>query len=292
MDITQLKYFVKAAELLNITNAAAELHVAQPSLSQSISRLEAEIGAPLFIRNKKRIKLSAYGELYYLRVVHILEQLERANLEILTLQQTIDRPLKIQTWLSSALCARIISAFQDKYPYINISVVQATNNSSTGDCDIAMTTGLSYELPPAPSEVVFSEELYLAVNSNHRLAACAEVALQDAKDEPFIMLSNNRPYARLCKELCAQAGFAPNIVMENDTAQSLMHMLNLNIGIGFVPKYTWNIKPSDKIKFIKIISPICIRTVNLNWPVEKELYYPAMLFRDFVKEYFNQYLKN
>lgn len=289
MDIVQIKYFVKVAELLNITNAANELHVAQPSLSQSISRLEAEVGVPLFIRNKKRIKLSAYGELYYLRMVELLEMWDKANLELLTLQHTINSPLTIQTWLSSSLCTRIISAFQDKYPYINIAVIQSTDKADESHYDIAMTTGLPSSIPEAPSEVIFSEELYLAVNSSHQLAENTEVSLQDTANESFIMLSNNRPFTRLCKELCRQAGFTPNIVMENDTAQSLMHMLNLNIGIGFVPKCTWELQPQAKIKFLKISSPVCIRTIFLNWPGDRELSYPAVLFREFAKNYFKKY---
>ena len=84
MDIVQLKYFKAVAQTEHLTNAAKQLNVAQPALSVSISRLENEIGVPLFDRQGRRISLNKYGKMYLESVDQALTILERAQNEVST----------------------------------------------------------------------------------------------------------------------------------------------------------------------------------------------------------------
>ena len=64
MELSQLKYFEIVAKHEHITRAAEELHIAQPSLSKAISRLEAELGVELFDRQGRNIKLNSFGRVF------------------------------------------------------------------------------------------------------------------------------------------------------------------------------------------------------------------------------------
>lgn len=82
MELLQLQYFQVIARTQNISAAAAQLHISQPSLSQILKRLEQEAGAPLFDRVGKRIVLNAYGTVFLKHVEEAFTALDNATTEI------------------------------------------------------------------------------------------------------------------------------------------------------------------------------------------------------------------
>lgn len=290
MDLTQLEYFQKLAELSSVTKAAAELHISQPSLSQSLSKLEAELGVELFDRNKKKIMLNTYGELYLGKVTPILSMLSEAQQELLILKQTIDSPLTIKVWRSSSICSKIIAAFLDRYPYVNLKVIQEDYSDlipkHTGeDYDIALVNGTPDTMPPYPSKVIFKENILVAVNKKHPHANDTEINLSDLKNDNFILLPPERPFSQLIIRACRQAGFTPKVVIENDSAATLQRMVKLNLGVGFVAETSWELAESDEVKLLKISSPICVRAVSVSSPKTKEPSYVCQLFIKFAENY-------
>ena len=80
MNIAQLKYFIKTAELLNYSRAAEDLLIARQSLRQSVGALEEEIGKPLFVNTKNHLSLTEYGEYLYIagrKAVEAFDQMEQ-----------------------------------------------------------------------------------------------------------------------------------------------------------------------------------------------------------------------
>lgn len=82
MELQQLKYFQVVARLEHMTKAAEELHITQPSLSITIARLEEALGAPLFDRFGRNIKLNEFGQLFLKRVERIFRELEEGKREV------------------------------------------------------------------------------------------------------------------------------------------------------------------------------------------------------------------
>ena len=77
MNLSQLYYFRKLAEVKHYTHAAEELFISQPTLSNSISQLERELGIPLFEREGRKIKLTKYGEEFYQYATEAVNALEK-----------------------------------------------------------------------------------------------------------------------------------------------------------------------------------------------------------------------
>src|SRR5262245_60447562 len=81
MEMHQLRYAVAVARTRNFSRAAEQCHVAQPSLSQQIQKLEEELGERLFDRMKREVKLTPPGEVFLRRAVRILEEVDAAKRE-------------------------------------------------------------------------------------------------------------------------------------------------------------------------------------------------------------------
>ena len=92
MNLSQLNYFKKLAEVLHYTRAAQELFITQPTLSGAISSLEKELGAPLFERNGRSVLLTPYGEVFYEHVCLALRAIDDgvAGVKLETLGIAID----------------------------------------------------------------------------------------------------------------------------------------------------------------------------------------------------------
>src|SRR5271168_1520039 len=81
MEMHQLRYVVAVARTRNFSRAAQQCHVAQPSLSQQIQKLEDELGEQLFDRMKREVRLTPHGETFLRRAIHILEEVDTAKRE-------------------------------------------------------------------------------------------------------------------------------------------------------------------------------------------------------------------
>ena len=86
MDLRALKYFVTAAEEMNMTRAAERLGMSQPPLSSQIKNLEDELHVQLLIRGKRSLKMTDAGEMLYRRAKQILELAEQTKLEMESLE--------------------------------------------------------------------------------------------------------------------------------------------------------------------------------------------------------------
>lgn len=102
MELQQLKYFTVAATELHITRAAEILHIAQPALTQSIKRLENELGVQLFIRNGRNIILSDTGKLFYKKITPILNQLENVADEVREAEGIFRRTIHVNVLAASS----------------------------------------------------------------------------------------------------------------------------------------------------------------------------------------------
>lgn len=282
MELLQLKYFMTAARLQSITRAAETLHVAQPSISQAITRLEKELDVNLFDRLGKKVHLNANGRLFLNAVESIFGQLDKAVSELEISKSTGDHPLTLSIWKSSSLCSKLLNAFLDSHPYVSLNVIQG---EAQADCDLLLSVSSYNQPPPSPSEVIFQEEILLCLHKDHPLAQHDSIPLEMARDENFIMLAEGSPFRSLATDLCKLAGFSPTVMFESDNSETMFRMLQLGQAIGFVPQYTWGSAEERGFKTLRIESPICIRTISISWHKGRKLTPSAQLFREFAKQF-------
>ncbi len=262
-EINQLRYFIDVSDSQHITKSAERLHVAQPALTKSIHRLESELGVPLFAPRGRNIVLTEYGRFLRERLLPIMSALDSLPNELAAMAGRENETLHLNVTAASGVVTDAIIAYKRTHEHINFQLMQ---NAEGRLYDIGVETAPKH----TPSErddmieTVFSEKIFLAVPSTHRLAVYDEISLSEAADEGFITLMGSRPIRRIFDGFCARAGFTPKIIFESDTPAAVKNMIASNIGVGFWPEFTWGRPEGDGVKLLTLREPSCSRDIIIS----------------------------
>lgn len=220
MELKPLEYFVAIAEYKNLTKASEALFVSQPYLSAVLSRLEAEFGYKLFLREKKGLLLTKEGEALLYHANRVLS--EMASLE--SRMHHFDKPVPRNIRLSSENSIFIgnwlktfIEGHRDIAIYHSLATAEKQEALlSQGKLDFAITTSA---FPSADYEQVFlkRDKYVLLVPRSHFLAEKKAIFLRAAKEALFLALPKSEHYTRLIDKIAPLAGFEPKIVFEGET---------------------------------------------------------------------------
>ena len=289
MDIDQLKLFVAIIHQDSLSGAAEQVSITQSAASQSIARLEAEMGVKLFTRSKKGLTLNQEGKLFYSHAVNILNEVEAAQQEISDTKGKVTGMLNLQVLAASALIPRLLYDFLQAYPEINFHMVQRKNVEEYDICINATANAASNELPASACQLL-EEEVMLAVPAReHSFAEKDCISLNEAKNENFIMMRHGSVLRTLANSACYQAGFSPHIVFEADNPSMVREMIRMGLGVAFLPRISWNIDQDQQdIHLLHIENPECRRTIYLQTPNSRGLSRSVATFRSFAVEYFQK----
>lgn len=278
-------YFLEVAESQHITRSAEKLHIAQPSLTKSINRLEEELGVPLFASKGRNIVLTPYGSFLRDKLRPLIDSIDRIPGELETMAKLENETIHMNVMAASAIVTEAIIEYKKLCKNVSFQLMQ---QSGEGLYDVGVTTRLFYQVPEgrAKHESVFTEEIFLAVPKNHRLASGSEIKLSEAKDEGFITLLGSKQLRSICDRFCAHAGFEPKIIFESDNPTAVKNMIAANFGVGFWPEHTWGELSSPDVKLMRISDPVCRRDVVIDFRENKKDSEEVRRFYDFLTSYF------
>jgi LysR family transcriptional activator of glutamate synthase operon len=196
VELRQLQYFVKVARKQHVTQAAEELHVAQSAVSRQIHLLEEELGVDLFVQKGRNLHLTSVGHLFLSRVEGILTDLERAVGEIHEFLDPEAGEIRIgfPHSLVINLLPAVVAAFKKNHPNVKFRLRQGTYTSlirdvSRGEIDLAFISPFPESHEHVTGEILLTEELYAIIPSNHILADYTSIRLEQLRNEPFVMFS-------------------------------------------------------------------------------------------------------
>ncbi|OIR12144.1 HTH-type transcriptional regulator CynR [mine drainage metagenome] len=188
MELRQLKYFIRSAEVLNFTEAANDLFISQSTLSQQIKQLEDELGILLFDRVGKRIRITEAGNLFLTYARQALQDTKDGKQIIEDLKELKTGTLNIGvTYGLSALLTDTIVSFSKLYPQIKITVDFGTSEDLLEKLKIAkIDFVLSFLQLPADdvfvSQVLFDSKLALVVHPSHPVAKEKTIDVKDLQN--------------------------------------------------------------------------------------------------------------
>ncbi len=276
MELTKLRYFYTVAKLGHVTRAAEEIHIAQPALTKAIKQLEEELGAPLFYKQGRNIRLTPFGAYLQGKIEPILAQIDLIPNELAALKRERQFTVKLNVLAASSTVTEAVVDYKKRNPS---TIFQLIRNEAEPDCDVSVVTDMTdvSVLPPVVKQRSMEEKIYLATPKSSRYAEKTAVRLSDVKDEGFVHLAGSRTFSALCDKLCMQAGFKPNIAFESDSLIAVKNVISANAGVGFWPAYSWGKLTSD-VLLLPIAEQDCKRvlTVNLH-----ESVYPSAAAQDF-----------
>ena len=290
--VPRLRHFVVVAREEHITRAAESLGVPQPTLSRSITRLEADLGVPLFTRPGRSVRLTRHGR-------SLLDAAERA---LATLAGTLDRlaseadpsdgrvVLGFLHTLGGQTVPRLLRDFRTGHPGVKFALVQDSANGLLtrlrgGELDLCLTAPLPLG-PGIRTHGLGEQRIDLFVPAGHRLATgCRDgVPLAEAADEDFIVMEPGYGLRAIADDLCRAAGFEPRITFEGQEADTARGLVGAGLGVSLLPATAASLA-DPAVAAIRITTPKAARTVGIAWPDDRPLTAPAAAFRDFALTY-------
>lgn len=186
LDLRLVRYFTAVASHLHVGRAAAELHVAQPSLSRQISRLEAQVGARLFDRTRQGTRLTEAGEAFLPHAQALVRSAERAG----AAARAAARPTRITVGYTAGLIVTpAVRNLRRKHPDADVRTLHLTwaepREALLGRRVDAAITRLPLRTDGLDVTVLYDEPKVLLVPVGHRLAGKDSVTLDDIQDEPI-----------------------------------------------------------------------------------------------------------
>lgn len=290
MELSQLEYFKTLAQIRHFTRAANAIALSQPALSRAITKLEAELGVPLFERHGKTIFLTAYGQLFLQHVERALQELDNGRQAVAQLADP-NRGTIALSFLHSFglyLIPRIISEFNKLYPHIQFHLEQTNSvilsqQLLDGSADLVLCASVIVDKNIAWRSLG-EEELFAVVPANHRLADRAAIDLYEFKDEPMITLKPRYGIRKITDQLFEQINLTPNITFEGEEISTLAAFVDMNLGVTIIPK-TPGLNDLNLV-FLHINNPHCSRNLGMAWNRRKYMAPPTVKFQQFLVDFF------
>lgn len=244
MNFQQLRSFLAVADLEHVHRAADQLGITQPALSRQIRALEAELDVVLFDRVRKRVKLSRAGRALYSEANDIVERAAFLRARARGLSADAQVRLRIchseaAAWL--AIVPAIVRAFGCAEPRAEF-LVSCMDHPAQSDALATSSVDAAFRYACVNAQLGFEkldlihEPLVLALPRAHGLASRAHLILRDLVSEPFVWVSRDRnaPYHDMVMQACLARGLAPRIVQEASTQATLLSLVSMGAGVGFV----------------------------------------------------------
>ncbi|WP_042162331.1 LysR family transcriptional regulator [Paenibacillus gorillae] len=252
MELRQLQYVKQIALEKNFSRAAEKLHIAQPSLSQQLSKLEQELGVLLFRRTTNSVELTQAGEVFITKSQTILDAVEQLKQEMDDMAQMRRGRLVVGTMpiTGAHILPLVLPVFGELYPQIEVVLMEETSArleqlTASGGTDISLLS-LPLEDSSLAWEVLMEEEICLAVPPQHRLAGTsAPLKIKELKEESFIGLKKGQGFRQITVELCQRSGFTPNIVFESSNMETIQSLVAGGMGVAFVPRMLTRYRGSE-----------------------------------------------
>src|SRR5712691_5688007 len=242
MEIDQLRYFCAVAEAGSFSRAAEQSHVSQPSLSQQILKLEDELGARLFDRLGRSVRLTELGKTFLPRARAVLRELEAAKGDVVEGKEFIGGLVTvgvIPTVAPYFLPPRL-TVFSRKFPQVRLTVVEEITpvlldrlRAGTIDVAILALPLRGHEFESAP---LLTERLFAALPKKHKLNSRPSLSLKDLRAEPFLLLRDGHCFRDTAVAACDRARLHPQIVFESGQFSSLLSMVSAGMGVSIVPE--------------------------------------------------------
>lgn len=231
MEIYQLQYFIKTAEVLHFTKAAELCFVTQSGLSQQIKKLEEELGMPLFKRLGKKVQLTEAGSVFLIHAKKVVENIENGKQAIVDLNEMIGGELRIGvTYIFGLLILPIVNTFAKKYKNLKIIVEYGTTESLeqkmiNNEVDVVLVIPSHAIEAPIQKVSLFTSHMVMVVSKNHALANLDKIAFKKIEDIPLILPGKGSNSREFVEELFQKFNMKPKISIELHSIHALLQMV-------------------------------------------------------------------
>jgi DNA-binding transcriptional LysR family regulator len=268
LDLRLVEYFIATAEELHFGRAAARLHIAQPSLSQQIRRLETQLGVTLLDRNSRNVQLTTAGETLLREGRKTLSQAQHA-IQTTRAASTGNLTVGFYGSAASTLLPRVLRAFSERQPAFAVSVRELLLGSIDDILDGKVNVAFTRLLPGQTEleiEVLAREPRLVALAITHPLAARDTLTYADLSDESFIVnpaLESDGTPLRWTSEQ-RRHGLPGRVAAEATSVQEILALVAATHGVCLVPSAVTQHYPRTDVAYVPV-SDAEPAVVSLAW---------------------------
>jgi len=253
MNLTRLRYFVAVADELHFGRAAQRLHMAQPPLSQQIRLLESDLGCELFERTTRRVELTAAGRLLYPEALRLTRDADGIDQLMRDYNQGDSGLIRLGFVDSSsyAVMPQFVRAYRERWPQVQFELhTMSSDTQRNALLDRTLDLGIARHIPndkDISATLILEERLYLAINTQHRLASQQSTSLRQLNSEALIGFSKTDSPS-LTSELAAllhavDVDYSPVIQAEEYT--TIIGLVAAGEGVAVVPDAVRLFQPAE-----------------------------------------------
>lgn len=290
MEINYLKEFVHLADVGNFLTASEDLFISQSSLSKHIKAIETEIGAPLFNRTTRKVKLTEVGETFLIYAREISKQQVGYTKAIKNLLSRKDDVVTLGALPTMAQydITDIVYTFQRKHPELKLNLTMGDTYDlkqklEEGILDMAFLR--ETEQDDNYYRIFFTEDNLVAVIPNiHPLATLDSIKLEQLKKEDLCVMAQNTMLHDLCDKLCKQAGFDMKVFYSGHHLTNIADFVTKGEAIALITEGQTKFMRNPHIKVVPIEPPIKME-INLCYKANYKSNQAGKTFIDTVNDF-------
>ncbi|MEK3685243.1 LysR family transcriptional regulator [Paenibacillus sp. FSL R10-2736] len=288
MELTQLEYFLTVARLEHMTLASKALRITQPALSHAISKLENELGVPLFERNGRGVQLNRYGVTFSKWVEEAMKNIGNGIREIDECSNAETGVVHISylNILGVDLVPSLIRDYQAGNPKVRFDLYQGNH----GDIDEALETGTSDMLITSRETTMNDDEwmiirrmpIFIVVSTQHRFASRSSLSLFELSGEPFVGLKTNCGLKATISSLFKNTHFELASTYEAEDLITVAGFIKAGLGVSVLPQTLGLML--DGLVWIPIEEEGWEWEVGLKWRHDRYLSPASRRFLDYIQQ--------
>jgi DNA-binding transcriptional LysR family regulator len=245
LHLGRLRVLTEVIRCGSFSGAAEALSYTQSAVSQAISRLEHETGAPLVVRDRRGVRPTAAGATLVDHAQAIFAQVQAAEDELGAVLGVRGGRLRVASFPSAGatLLPQALSTFRNGHPGVSLTLVEGEPEDiaprvRTGELDLALlfafpggdslTTGLR-------SVRLLEDPLHVALAHDHPLAQQSTLKISDLRGQDWVQTSATSPCARHLVRMCLAAGFDPHVTLESDDYETVQGLVAVGAGVALIP---------------------------------------------------------
>jgi DNA-binding transcriptional LysR family regulator len=270
----------------NVTRAAAEAGIPQPTASRWLARLGASLGAPVTVRVGRRAELTPAGEALAETAGQALRVLAAGAGQAMA-QADPDRGRVVFAFLHTMGGARVpglLRGFRGEHPAVRFTLIQGAHEDvlgrvRAGEADLALTAPVPAGDPELTAIQLYRQPLVLVVPDGHRLAGRRRVSLAEVAAERFVGMKRGYGLRHITDSLCQAAGFTPDLSFEGEEVDTVRGLAAAGLGVAILPAAD----PPPPAGTAQIeLSPPAARTIGLVRSARRPLPPAAQRFWDYI----------
>jgi len=269
MEIHQLRYFVAVAEEGSFSRAAAKVRVAQPSLSQQIRKLEAEVGQPLFDRLPRSVVLTEAGRCLIEYARQILASIGDARRCVDELKGKIAGDVAVGAipTIAPYVLPELVVTFQQHYPDVTLHIVEdvtagIVRRIEAGELDVALASTCQ-KSASLRIEPIGAEPLLALVPEAHSLARQSVITFDDLKSQRFLLLHEMHCLSQQVHHQLESRRLHPEIALAGSQLSTIANMVAAGIGVSIVPQMMVKHHATPGCVTLPFAPPVPERELNL-----------------------------